>query len=411
MTPRERLLTVLNGKIPDCVPVSPDFSNMIPARLTGKPFWDLYLYNDPPIWQAYIAAAKRFDIDSLMDGYFWLSFPDEQDCLPWQRLPATPACPEHTCLERSRKSRREQQKQIIPNSEWQRFIVFKNSERIVTQRSRVKNHKRIWEPRICVYYIADSPTEWIPPSKIGLPDIPTRFEPLENVKPVDNGPAGLAQAKQLMGDQGLVGIFLAGSAILSCEQDIYDYYDHPELHNYWRDTLIERVERRFANIMAMPVLPDFLCVGGSGTLVFQTVDIFRQLAYPAVKRAIELATSAGLPTHIHSCGPETALIKIMAEETSLTVIDPLEIPPMGDCNLAEIKKLYGHKLTLKGNLHTTETMLYGTPLDVIAASKKAIDDAAEGGRFILSTGDQCGRDTPDQNLLAMVDTARTYGKY
>jgi uroporphyrinogen decarboxylase len=395
MTPRERLTTVLNGRIPDCVPVSPDFSNMIPARLTGKPFWDLYLYNDPPIWEAYIDAAKRFNIDSLMDGYFWLSFPDEQDYPPWQRLPAT----------------KEQQKQIVPANEWQRFIVFKNSERIVVQRSRLENRKRIWEPRVSVYYIADSPTEWIPSSKIGLPDVPSQYEPLENVKPVDNGPAGLAKVKQLMGEQGLVGVFLACSAILSCEQDIYDYYDHPELHDYWRDIFIERVERRFANIMAMPVKPDFLCVGGSGTLVFQTVNIFRQLALPAVKRAIELASSAGIPTHIHSCGPETALIKIMAEETSLTVIDPLEIPPMGDCNLAELKKLYGRKLTLKGNLHTTETMLYGSPDDIIAAGKKAIDDAAEGGRFILSTGDQCGRDTPDENLLAMVDTARTYGKY
>ncbi|MGA2324114.1 MAG: uroporphyrinogen decarboxylase family protein [Sedimentisphaerales bacterium] len=395
MTPRERLLTVLNGKIPDCVPVAPDFSNMIPARLTGKPFWDLYLYNDPPIWEAYIAAAKHFNIDSLMDGYFWLSFPDEQNRLPWERLPTTP----------------EQQKQIVPASQWQRFIVSKNSERIVVQRSYIENRKRVWEPRVCVYYVADSPIDWIPPSIISLPDIPSHFEPLENVKPVDNGPAGLARTKQLLGDQGLVGVFLASSAILSGEQDIYDYYDHPGLHGYWRDMLVERVEKRFANIMTMPVKPDFICVGGSGTLVFQTVDIFRQLAFPAVKRAIDLASKAGIPTHIHSCGPEKALIKIMAEETMLTVIDPLEIPPMGDCVLTDMKKLYGNKLVLKGNLHTTDVMLFGSPDDVIAASKKAIDDAAEGGRFILSTGDQCGRDTPDANLLAMVDTARTYGKY
>lgn len=385
----------MDGRIPDCVPVSPDFSNMIPARLTGKPFWDLYLYNDPPIWQAYIDAAKRFDIDSLMDGYFWLSFPDEQDCLPWQRLPLTP----------------EQQKQIVPADQWQRFIVFKNKDRIVTQRSRIANKKRLWEPRVCVYYVADSPTEWIPPSKISLPEIPENFEPLENIKPVDTGPAGLASVKELMADQGLVGVFLAGSCVLSCEQDIYDYFDHPELHDYWRDKLIEQVERRFANIMKMEVLPDFLCVGGSGTLVFQTVDIFRKLAFPAVKRAIELSSNTGIPTHIHSCGPEKALVQIMAEETSLTVIDPLEIPPMGDCNLAETKKLYGDKLVLKGNLHTTDCLLFGSADDVITASKKAIDDAAEGGRFILSTGDQCGRDTPDQNLLAMVDTARSYGKY
>jgi len=55
--------------------------------------------------------------------------------------------------------------------------------------------------------------------------------------------------------------------------------------------------------------------------------------------------------------------------------------------------------------------LRGSVQDVIDASKRAIDDAAEGGRFILSTGDQCGRDTPDENLFAMIETAKTYGRY
>jgi hypothetical protein len=30
---------------------------------------------------------------------------------------------------------------------------------------------------------------------------------------------------------------------------------------------------------------------------------------------------------------------------------------------------------------------------------------------ILSTSDQCGRDTPDENIYAMVETPRTYGRY
>ena len=45
------------------------------------------------------------------------------------------------------------------------------------------------------------------------------------------------------------------------------------------------------------------------------------------------------------------------------------------------------------------------------AVNRAIDDAALGGGFILSTGDQCGRDAPDENLFVMVETARTYGQY
>lgn len=377
MTPRERLLAVLSGKLPDCVPVAPDFSNMIPARLTGKPFWDLYLYNDPPIWEAYIACAKHFNIDSLMDGYFPLIFPDDN-----AQAPA-----------------------------WERFIVQRTPQRIVTQACRMENGKRLWAPVVDVYYVDNPPTRGLAPAKAGLPPVPERWEPLEGVKPVDTGPEGLKRIKQLLGNQGLVGVFLAGSCALGSAEAIYNYYDHPEKHEEWAAARVEAVEKRFAQIMALEVKPDFFCVGGSGSLIFQTVDIFRQLAFPAVRRAIELATNAGIPTHVHSCGPEKALVKIFAEETDLTVIDPLEIPPMGDCNLAELKRLYGDKITLKGNLHTTETMLRGTAADVVAAAKKAIDDAAEGGRFILSTGDQCGRDTPFENLQAMVETARTYGRY
>lgn len=358
------------------MPVAPDFSNMIPARLTGKPFWDLYLYNDPPIWEAYIAAAKFFDVDALMDGYFPVQFSEHADAPPWER-----------------------------------FIVQRSPEMIVTQSSYRENGRRVWSPSVDVFYVADPPTWGLKPEKIGLPAEPARFEPVEGVKPVDFGPAGLRRVKQLMGDQGLVGIFMAHSNPLGNEEAVYRYYDQPDRHEQWATEAVAAVERRFAQLRTWDVRPDFVCVGGSGTLVFQTVEIFRQLALPAVKRAIELATALGLPTHIHSCGPEKELVKIMAEETNLTVIDPLEIPPMGDCNLAELKRLYGHKLVLKGNLHTVNVMLRGTPAEVAAASRQAIDDAAAGGRFILSTGDQCGRDTPDENLRTMVETARTYGRY
>lgn len=375
LTNRERLLKTLKGEIPDCVPVAPDFSNMIPARRTEKPFWDLYLYNDPPIWEAYIDTAKYFDIDAVMDGYFPFRWPDQQE-----------------------------------NPE-PRYIVEKTPERIVTQRCREENGKRVWARHVDIYYVADPPTTGVPIEKTGLPAEPEKFEPVEGVKPVDRGPEGLKRVKELMGDQGLVGVFMMGSLVLHNEEQIYDFFENPEKYEKLAQERVETVEKRFEYLKTLDVKPDFLCVGGSGTLVFQTVPIFRQYAFPAVKRAIELATEMGMMTQVHSCGPETELVKIMAEETDLTVIDPLEIPPMGDANLAELKQKYGHKITLKGNLHTTNVMLKGTPDDVRAAAKQAIDDAAEGGRFILSTGDQCGRDTPDENLFAMVETARTYGKY
>ena len=38
-------------------------------------------------------------------------------------------------------------------------------------------------------------------------------------------------------------------------------------------------------------------------------------------------------------------------------------------------------------------------------------DAGRGGGFILSTGDQCGRDTPDENIRAMVEVGEEFGSY
>jgi uroporphyrinogen decarboxylase len=377
MTSRERLLTVIRGEIPDCVPVAPDFSNMIPARLTGMPFWDLYLYRKKPIWEAYIECAKHFDIDSVMDGYFPLTFPEETAGGP----------------------------------EWETFIVRRDAGMIVTQRSYLDGRRRVWTPTVTVYYVADPPTWSVTPDKVGLPPEPKTWEPLEGVREVDTGPEGLKHVLGLMGDQGLVGVRLGSTLALHNEAAILNYYDHPELHDTWVEQRIRAVERRFELIQKMDVHPDFLTVGGSGTLVFQSPEIFRQLALPAVKRGIELATAAGFPTQVHSCGPETELVRIMANETDLTIIDPLEVPPMGDCNLAELKREVGKKIVLKGNLHTTEVMLRGSTDDVHRAAIQAMRDGGTGGRFILSTGDQCGRDTPDENLRTLVETARTCGVY
>ncbi len=63
MTSKERMLIAMQNGKPDRVPVAPDISCMVPCRLTGKPFWDIYISETPPIWKAYIGAVKYFGID------------------------------------------------------------------------------------------------------------------------------------------------------------------------------------------------------------------------------------------------------------------------------------------------------------------------------------------------------------
>jgi len=145
--------------------------------------------------------------------------------------------------------------------------------------------------------------------------------------------------------------------------------------------------------------------------VFNTPEILRDIALPALKAITRICKEAGIPSQIHCCGPERELVEMCALETDLTSINPLEIPPMGNCDLADIKSRFGHKLSLMGNLHTTEVMLRGTVKDVRRASLKAIRAAGMNGGFILSTGDQCGRDTPDANIREMVAVVKEFGNY
>lgn len=163
--------------------------------------------------------------------------------------------------------------------------------------------------------------------------------------------------------------------------------------------------------MTLDAKPDFVLIGASGLLTLQSEKIFCDLSLPTLKKITRLCKEAGIVSFMHSCGKQRKLLDIIAEETDLNVVNPLEMAPMGDCELAKIKKTFGHKLALMGNLHTTETMLNGTPADVEREAKKAIDAAGKNGGFVLSTGDQCGRDTPEKNIFTLIQTARQYGKY
>ena len=88
---------------------------------------------------------------------------------------------------------------------------------------------------------------------------------------------------------------------------------------------------------------------------------------------------------------------VLRSRPSSIILSP-GLPPMGDCEFADVKARYGDRLSLMGNLHTTSVMLSPHWEKVYLESLRAIRDAGKGGGFVLSTGDQCGRDTPDANI-------------
>ena len=70
MTGKERLIKTFRGGKADHVPACPDISVMVPARLTGRPFYELFLdgrehngWTSATYSEAYVEAVKYFGID------------------------------------------------------------------------------------------------------------------------------------------------------------------------------------------------------------------------------------------------------------------------------------------------------------------------------------------------------------
>ncbi len=376
LTPRERMLVAMHNGVPDRVPVTPDISNMIPCRLTGKPFWEVYYFSDPPLWQAYLKAVQYFGFDGwFIDGEMQYQWPGSR----------------YQVIEDMRK---------YPER-W-----------VIRYRGRIDHLHYTTET---VFPIGDPPTTT---EKI-IKNLEDQWDLVEKLfaAPVGYNPSRLKQQRASVGEQAAFGVTVGYPGFQNwfglfdggLEALTYAYFDHPELIQRLRELNEQQVLAQMEMILAEK--PDFVLLGASGTITMQSPAIARELSLPTIQKLTAMAKQAGIPTMLHSCGKERILVKWCAEETDLNCINPLEVPPMGDCDLKEVKQSHGNQLALMGNLHTTQTMLFGSPEDVRRASLQAILEAGENGGFILSTGDQCGRDTPDANIRAMLETVETFGYY
>lgn len=79
--------------------------------------------------------------------------------------------------------------------------------------------------------------------------------------------------------------------------------------------------------------------------------------------------------------------------------------------LDKAKKIYSDKFAICGGLNRVSTLRRGTPSEIESETKKAIDDAAEGGGFMLGPGCTVYQDMPKDNYNAVGRGVVKYGHY
>jgi len=145
---------------------------------------------------------------------------------------------------------------------------------------------------------------------------------------------------------------------------------------------------------------------GDSNAGFMKTEHFRQWLLPYIAELAEFITNLGVPVLLHSCGCITQYLDDLAQ-TKIASIHPLQRTAKMD--LRAIKQQYGKRFCLIGNIDSSRTLPFGTPDEVAAEVRAAIDAAAPGGGYVLASDHSLHDGIPIANIRTMFCTGAEYG--
>lgn len=139
-----------------------------------------------------------------------------------------------------------------------------------------------------------------------------------------------------------------------------------------------------------------------------SVRHLRNFIAPYLQRIVAEVHRFGLPYIKHIDGDIRKHLPVLIDEVGIDGLHAIE--PGAHMDIFALKRQYGERLTLLGNLDC-DLLSRGEPAEIDAAVWKLMTGVAPGGGYIFSTANSVMMDVPLENLEAMLGAARRYGRY
>ncbi|WP_319407027.1 uroporphyrinogen decarboxylase family protein [uncultured Desulfosarcina sp.] len=205
------------------------------------------------------------------------------------------------------------------------------------------------------------------------------------------------------------GVFVRSWRLMGMENYMIKLYQDP--------LLVERVAEMVTryNLKQLDMLAD----AGLDVLVVED-DIantkallispahFRRYVNPYNRRLVDRAHALGVRVVRHSDGNLWPILDTLIA-SGYDGLNPLE--PQAGMDLGKVKDACGDRICLLGNIDCMHLLPEGTPAEVDAAVRQAIDAAAAGGGYILCSSNSLHPGVNPENCIAMFQAAKTYGRY
>ncbi len=185
--------------------------------------------------------------------------------------------------------------------------------------------------------------------------------------------------------------------------------DEPDLVPWMFEKIGKFQFRVFENMLR------FDCVGAvwhADDIAFSTAllvspRILRKHLFPWYKEMNRITHEKGRLAVYHSDGAIQAVLDDIVD-CGFDGLNPIEPKAM---NLNEIKRKYGSRISLLGNIDLIYTLPRGTPEEVRAEVRRRIHDLAPGGGYAVASANSIPEYVPLVNFNALREATLEYGRY
>ncbi|MGA2570748.1 MAG: uroporphyrinogen decarboxylase family protein [Terracidiphilus sp.] len=176
-----------------------------------------------------------------------------------------------------------------------------------------------------------------------------------------------------------------------------DFTDDPEFVHALFEFNTARAAR-FAELQ-IEVGADIIGVGDAAASLVGP-RIYKEFVWPWEKKLVEAIHARGGRVRLHICGNTRRILEGMGA-LGCSMVD-IDYPVAMD----QARAAMGEQQTLAGNLNPVKDVRDGTPDSIAQALEKLLAQA--GPRWIVAAGCEIVRDTPHQNVDALVKFAQTH---
>ncbi len=135
---------------------------------------------------------------------------------------------------------------------------------------------------------------------------------------------------------------------------------------------------------------------------------FKEIIFPPMRRLYKNLHDYGLYVIKHSDGNLYPILDLLID-AGIDCLNPID--PLGGMSLAKVKKEYGNRVCIMGNVNCAGNLVHGTEKQVIEEVKSCIETGAPGGGYIISSSNSIHRSVKPDNYAAMLKAIKQYGKY